>query len=58
MNEMDELSRFRAEIPDRGTAGAEEIFRAALTEELHQNDVWYHLPGTGSASCGQSGGSS
>jgi hypothetical protein len=34
MNEMDELSRFRAEIPDRGTARAEEIFRAALTEEL------------------------
>jgi hypothetical protein len=34
MNEMDELSRLRAEIPDRGTARAEEIFRAALTEEL------------------------
>jgi hypothetical protein len=34
MNEMDELSRFRAEIPDRGTARAEEIFRAGLTEEL------------------------
>lgn len=34
MNEMDELSRFRAEIPDRGTARAEEIFRTALTDEL------------------------
>ena len=30
MNEMDELSRFRAEVPDRGTARVEEIFRAAL----------------------------
>jgi hypothetical protein len=34
MNEMDELARFRAQAPDRGTARAEEIFRAALTEEL------------------------
>jgi hypothetical protein len=34
MNEMDELSRFRAKVPDRGTARAEEIFRAALAEEL------------------------
>jgi len=34
MNEMDQLSRFRAEIPDRGTARAEEIFRTALAEEL------------------------
>jgi hypothetical protein len=34
MNEMDELSRFRAEVPDRGTARVEEIFRAALAEEL------------------------
>ena len=34
MNEMDQLSRFRAEVPDRGTARAEEIFRAALAEEL------------------------
>jgi hypothetical protein len=34
MNETDELSRFRAEIPDRGTARAEEIFRAALAQEL------------------------
>jgi hypothetical protein len=34
MNEMDELSRLRAEVPDRGTARAEEIFRAALAEEL------------------------
>jgi hypothetical protein len=34
MNEMDELSRLRAEVPDRGTARAEEIFRAALVEEL------------------------
>ena len=34
MNETDELSRFRAEIPDRGTTRAEEIFRAALAEEL------------------------
>jgi hypothetical protein len=34
MNETDELSRFRAEIPDRGTARAEEIFRAALAKEL------------------------
>jgi hypothetical protein len=34
MSETDELSRFRAEIPDRGTARAEEIFRAALAEEL------------------------
>jgi hypothetical protein len=34
MNEMDELSRFRAEIPDRGTARAEEIFRTALAEDL------------------------
>jgi hypothetical protein len=34
MNEMDELSRFRAQIPDRGTARAEQIFRAALTEDL------------------------
>ena len=34
MNEMDELSRLRAEVPDRGTARAEEIFRAALIEEL------------------------
>ncbi len=34
MNEMDELSRFRAEIPDRGTAGAEEIFRNALIKDL------------------------
>jgi hypothetical protein len=33
MNEMDELARFRAELPDRGTARAEEIFRAALTKE-------------------------
>ena len=28
MNEMDELSRLRAEVPDRGTARAEEIFCA------------------------------
>jgi hypothetical protein len=34
MNEMDQLVRFRAQAPDRGTARAEEIFRAALTEEL------------------------
>ena len=34
MNEIDELSRLRAEVPDRGTARAEEIFRAALAEEL------------------------
>ena len=34
MNEMDELSRLRAEVPDRGTARAEELFRAALAEEL------------------------
>jgi len=34
MNEMDQLSRLRADVPDRGTARAEEIFRAALTEEL------------------------
>jgi hypothetical protein len=34
MNEMDELSRFRAKVPDRGTTHAEEIFRAALAEEL------------------------
>jgi len=34
MNEMDELSRLRAEVPDRGIARTEEIFRAALTEEL------------------------
>ncbi|HLK79110.1 MAG TPA: CU044_5270 family protein [Streptosporangiaceae bacterium] len=34
MNEMDELSRFRAEARVRGTARAEEIFRAALAEEL------------------------
>jgi hypothetical protein len=34
MNEMDELSRFRAEVPDRGTARAAEIFRAALANEL------------------------
>lgn len=34
MNELDELSRLRAEVPDRGTARAEEIFRAALAEEL------------------------
>jgi len=34
MNEMDELSRFRARVPDRGTARAEEIFRTALAEEL------------------------
>ena len=34
MNEMDELSRFRAEVPDRGTARTEQIFRAALAEEL------------------------
>lgn len=34
MNEMDELSRFRAEVPDRGTQRAEEIFRTALTKEL------------------------
>ncbi len=34
MNEMDELSRFRAEIPDRGTARAEEIFRTALLNDL------------------------
>jgi hypothetical protein len=33
-NEMDELAHFRALVPDRGTARAEEIFRAALTEEL------------------------
>jgi len=34
MNELDERSRLRAEVPDRGTARAEEIFRAALAEEL------------------------
>ncbi|HZR54174.1 MAG TPA: CU044_5270 family protein [Streptosporangiaceae bacterium] len=34
MNEIDELSRFRAEIPDRGTARAEEMFRTALHEDL------------------------
>ena len=34
MNEMHELARFRAQAPDRGTARAEEIFRAALTAEL------------------------
>jgi hypothetical protein len=34
MNEMDELSRFRAEVPDRGTARAAEIFRTALANEL------------------------
>jgi hypothetical protein len=34
MNEMHELACFRAEAPDRGTARAEEIFRAALTAEL------------------------
>jgi hypothetical protein len=34
MNEMDELSRFRAEVPDRGTARAEEIFRNALIKDL------------------------
>jgi hypothetical protein len=34
MNEIDELARFRAQVPDRGTARAEEIFRAALAEEL------------------------
>ncbi|HEX6518607.1 MAG TPA: hypothetical protein VF070_01125 [Streptosporangiaceae bacterium] len=34
MNEMDELSRFRAEIPVRGTTRAEEIFRTALHKDL------------------------
>ena len=34
MNEMDELSRLRAEVPDRGIARTEEIFRTALIEEL------------------------
>jgi hypothetical protein len=38
MNEMDELSRLRAEIPDRGAARAEEIFRAALIEELSSSE--------------------
>jgi hypothetical protein len=34
MNEIDELSRFRAAVPDRGTARAEDIFRASLTKDL------------------------
>jgi len=34
MNELDELSRLRAGVPDLGTASAEEIFRAGLAEEL------------------------
>ena len=34
MTEMDELSRFRAEVPDRGTARAEQIFRTAMANEL------------------------
>jgi len=34
MNEMEELTRFRAEVPDGGTARAEEIFRTALQKEL------------------------
>lgn len=34
MNEMDELSRFRAEVQDRGTVRAEQTFRTALTKEL------------------------
>ncbi|MBV9452296.1 MAG: hypothetical protein JO345_41050 [Streptosporangiaceae bacterium] len=40
MNEMDELSRFRAEIPARDTTRAEEIFRTALLKDLsHERPV-------------------
>ena len=40
MNEMDELSRFRAEMPDRDTARAEETFRTALLKDLsHERSV-------------------
>jgi len=44
MNEMDELSRLRAEVQDCGTARAEKIFRAALAEELSSERPVVSLP--------------
>jgi hypothetical protein len=44
MNEIDALSLLRAEVPDRGTARAEDIFRTALAKDLSSERTLVSLP--------------